>query len=213
MKYKNPSKLSVVKRGYLSMNNITEKSTGEIQLVVFDLASEYYGINISDVREIMRMQSITRVPGAYSFVEGVINLRGNVLPVIDLRKRLGLKISENTKESRIVVIDINSSEIGVIVDAVNEVLRVPNSAIEPASSVITNTNSNYLWGIAKLPDKLIILIDPDKALSGIEEEQFSIESMVETEKSNAKQSSNGRNKKNGNSKSEIDNKNLTAVKS
>jgi purine-binding chemotaxis protein CheW len=213
MKYKKPSKLSVVKRGYLSMNNFTEKSTGEIQLVVFDLASEYYGINISDVREIMRMQSITRVPGVYSFVEGVINLRGNVLPVIDLRKRLGLKISEHTKESRIVVIDIDSSEIGVIVDAVTEVLRVPKSAIEPASSVITNTSSNYLWGIAKLPDKLIILIDPDKALSEIEEEQFSIETMIEVEKSNIKQSSNGRNKKNNNSKSEIDNKDLATIKS
>jgi purine-binding chemotaxis protein CheW len=195
------------------MNNFTEKSTGEIQLVVFDLASEYYGINISDVREIMRMQSITRVPGVYSFVEGVINLRGNVLPVIDLRKRLGLKISEHTKESRIVVIDIDSSEIGVIVDAVTEVLRVPKSAIEPASSVITNTSSNYLWGIAKLPDKLIILIDPDKALSEIEEEQFSIETMIEVEKSNIKQSSNGRNKKNNNSKSEIDNKDLATIKS
>ena len=67
------------------MNNIAEESTGEIQLVVFDLASEYYGINISDVREIMRMQSITRVPGAYSFVEGVINLRGNVLPKKSLK--------------------------------------------------------------------------------------------------------------------------------
>ena len=161
----------------------------------------------------MRMQSITRVPGVYSFVEGVINLRGNVLPVIDLRKRLGLKISEHTKESRIVVIDIDSSEIGVIVDAVTEVLRVPKSAIEPASSVITNTSSNYLWGIAKLPDKLIILIDPDKALSEIEEEQFSIETMIEVEKSNIKQSSNGRNKKNNNSKSEIDNNDLATIKS
>jgi purine-binding chemotaxis protein CheW len=194
------------------MNNITEESTGEIQLVVFDLASEYYGINISDVREIMRMQSITRVPGAYSFVEGVINLRGNVLPVIDLRKRLGLKISEHTKESRIVVIDINSSEIGVIVDAVTEVLRVPKSAIEPASSVITNTSSNYLWGIAKLPDKLIILIDPDKALSEFEEEQFNIEAIIEAAKSNIKQSSNEKNK-NGNSKSEIEDKDLATIKS
>jgi purine-binding chemotaxis protein CheW len=132
------------------MKHITEESTGEIQLVVFDLASEHYGVNISDVREIMRMQSITRVPGAYSFVEGVINLRGNVLPVIDLRKRLGLKISEHTKDSRIVIIDIEAGEIGVIVDAVTEVLRIPKSSIEPASSVITNASSNYLWGIAKL---------------------------------------------------------------
>jgi purine-binding chemotaxis protein CheW len=195
------------------MNNIIEESSGEIQLVVFDLASEYYGVNISDVREIMRMQSITRVPGAYSFVEGVINLRGNVLPVIDLRKRLGLKISDHTKESRIVVIDINSSEIGVIVDAVTEVLRVPKSAIEPASSVITNTSSNYLWGIAKLPDKLIILIDPNKALSEIEEEQLNIESIIEAAKSNIKQNSNGKNKKNGNSDSEIAAKKMSAIKS
>ena len=194
------------------MDNIDKEATGEIQLVVFDLASEYYGVNISDVREIMRMQSITRVPGAYSFVEGVINLRGNVLPVIDLRKRLGLKISEHTKESRIVVIDINSSEIGVIVDAVTEVLRVPKSAIEPASSVITNTSSNYLWGIAKLPDKLIILIDPDKALSEVEEEQFNIEAIIEAAKTNIKQKSNGNNK-NGAAKSEIEQKDMAVVKS
>jgi purine-binding chemotaxis protein CheW len=195
------------------MNNIAEEPTGEIQLVVFDLASEYYGINISDVREIMRMQSITRVPGAYSFVEGVINLRGNVLPVIDLRKRLGLKISDHTKESRIVVVDINSNEIGVIVDAVTEVLRVPKSAIEPASSVITNTSSNYLWGIAKLPDKLIILIDPDKALSEIEEETLDMESLIENVKSSIKQGSNVKNKKNGNSKLEIDSGKMATIKS
>jgi purine-binding chemotaxis protein CheW len=198
------------------MKHITEESTGEIQLVVFDLASEHYGVNISDVREIMRMQSITRVPGAYSFVEGVINLRGNVLPVIDLRKRLGLKISEHTKDSRIVIIDIEAGEIGVIVDAVTEVLRIPKSSIEPASSVITNASSNYLWGIAKLPDKLIILIDPNKALSSVEEEQLNIEAVIEAAKSNTKrrssEQSNGKNK-DGNGVSEIKQDELAAVKS
>lgn len=140
-------------------------SMNEIQLVVFDLASEHYGVDISDVREIMRMQNITKVPGAVSYVEGVINLRGKVLPVLDLRKRLGLKVAEQTAESRIVVVDIADGEVGVIVDAVTEVLRVPNSAIEPPSSMVAQGNSDYLRGIAKLTDRLIILLDLNKLLS------------------------------------------------
>lgn len=137
----------------------------EIQLVVFDLASEHYGVDISDVREIIRMQNITRVPGATSYVEGIINLRGKVLPVLDLRKRLCLKAADQTEESRIVVIDISDGEVGVIVDAVTEVLRVPNSAIELPSAMVTQGNSDYLRGIAKLTDRLIILLDLNKLLS------------------------------------------------
>lgn len=140
-------------------------SMSEIQLVVFDLASEHYGVDISDVREIIRMQNITKVPGATSYVEGIINLRGKVLPVLDLRKRLGLKVAEQTEESRIVVIDITDGEAGVIVDAVTEVLRVPNSSIEPPASMVTQGNSDYLRGIAKLSDRLIILLDLNKLLS------------------------------------------------
>jgi purine-binding chemotaxis protein CheW len=155
------------------------ESNGEIQLVVFDLASEHYGVDISDVREIMRMQTITRVPGAFSLVEGVINLRGKVLPVIDLRKRLDLTVSNHTKESRIVVIDMAAGEIGVIVDAVSEVLCIPRYSIEPPSSVITRANSDYLWGIAKLSDKLIILIDPDKAFAGTASDEIDYNSIVE----------------------------------
>lgn len=143
----------------------SSNTMNEIQLVVFDLASEHYGVDISDVREIMRMQNITKVPGAVSYVEGVINLRGKVLPVLDLRKRLGLKVAEQTAESRIVVVDIADGEVGVIVDAVTEVLRVPNSAIEPPSSMVAQGNSDYLRGIAKLTDRLIILLDLNKLLS------------------------------------------------
>ncbi len=141
------------------------KAMNEIQLVVFDLASEHYGFDISDVREIMRMQNITKVPGAMSYVEGVINLRGKVLPVLDLRKRLGLKVSEQTEESRIVIIDVAEGEVGVIVDAVTEVLRVPNSAIDTPSSMVMQGNADYLRGIAKLADRLIILLDLSKLLS------------------------------------------------
>jgi purine-binding chemotaxis protein CheW len=144
----------------------------ETQLVVFDLAKEYYGVDIGDVREIIRMQAITRVPGAPEFVEGVINLRGRVVPVVDLRKRLELIVGEQTKESRIVVVDINGRDVGVIVDAVTEVLRIPMNLIEPPSSMVTNADSDYLRGIAKLETKLVILLDLDKVLSAIESENI-----------------------------------------
>ena len=142
-----------------------DKAMNEIQLVVFDLASEHYGFDISDVREIMRMQNITKVPGAMSYVEGVINLRGKVLPVMDLRKRLGFKASEQTDESRIVIIDVTEGEVGVIVDAVTEVLRVPTSAIDTPSSMVMQGSADYLRGIAKLADRLIILMDLNKLLA------------------------------------------------
>ena len=147
-------------------NNMVAES--ETQLVVFDLASEFYGVDIGDVREIIRMQSITRVPGAPPFVEGVINLRGSVVPVVDLRKRLALTINEQTQESRIVVVDIAGRDVGVIVDGVNEVLRIPLSSIDPPSSMITDSDSDYLRGIARLEDKLIILLDLSKALATID---------------------------------------------
>jgi purine-binding chemotaxis protein CheW len=155
----------------------------EIQLVVFDLATEHYGVDISDVREIMRMQNITAVPGAMSYIEGVINLRGKVLPVLDLKKRLGLKAIARTVESRIMVIDLTDGEAGVIVDAVTEVLRVPNSAIEPPSSMVSRGNSDYLRGIAKLEDRLIILLDLNRLLSARmlneEVEHVSVENLEE----------------------------------
>lgn len=144
------------------------KALTETQLVVFDLASEFYGVDIGDVREIIRMQTVTRVPGAPPFVEGVINLRGKVVPVVDLRKRLHLQVAEETKESRIVVVDIGGRDVGVIVDGVTEVLRIPLSSVEPPTAMITNVDSDYLKGIAKLESKLIILLDLNKVLSTIE---------------------------------------------
>ena len=137
----------------------------EMQLVVFDLASEYYGVDIGDVREIIRMQAVTRVPGAPPFVEGIINLRGQVIPVVDLRKRLDLAVNEQTADSRIVWVTINEQDVGVIVDAVTEVLRIPVSSIEPPSSMVSNVNSDYLRGIAKLESRLIILLDLGKVLT------------------------------------------------
>ena len=140
----------------------------EQQLVVFDLSSEAYGVDIGAVREIIRLQDITKVPRTPEFVEGVINLRGKVIPVVDLRKRFGLPAEEESKENRIVVVDIGAQDIGVIVDAVTEVLRIATESVEPPASVITTADSEYLLGIAKLDSRLIILLDLEQVLTEAE---------------------------------------------
>ena len=153
----------------------------ERQLVVFDLAHEAYGVDIMAVQSIIRMQAITKVPRTMHYVEGVINLRGTVIPVVDLRKRFGLVVTDETKDSRIVVVDINGQEVGMIVDAVTEVLRVSGDAIEPPSSVIAGADSAYLLGIAKLEDKLVILLDLDQVFTQGDEQEFSVVNSVSSE--------------------------------
>ncbi len=140
----------------------------EQQLVVFDLSSEAYGVDIGAVREIIRLQDITKVPRTPEFVEGVINLRGKVIPVVDLRKRFGLPAEDESKENRIVVVDIGAQDIGVVVDAVTEVLRIATESVEPPASVITTADSEYLLGIAKLDSRLIILLDLEQVLTEAE---------------------------------------------
>ncbi len=137
----------------------------EKQLVVFQLAAELYGVEISRVHEIIRLQSVTRVPRAPAFVEGVINLRGKVIPVVDLGRRFGLPLGEHSRASRIVVVEIGDQVVGIIVDAVSEVLRVNTSIVEPPSPVVAGIDSEYLEGIAKLPDRLVILLDLDRVLA------------------------------------------------
>lgn len=150
----------------------------EKQLVIFALAKEAYGVDISAVHEIIRMQAITKVPRAPDFVEGVINLRGKVIPVVDMRKRFGLTVSQQTKDSRIVVVDISNQEVGMVVDAVTEVLRIPAESVEPPSSVITTSDSAYLLGIAKLEDRLIILLDLEQILSISEKKKLANKEMT-----------------------------------
>ncbi len=140
----------------------------ERQLVVFDLAGEHYGVDIATVREIIQMQTVTRVPGSDPCVEGLINLRGVVIPVIDLRKRFGFPAAERNKDTRIMVIHSHRHDIGMIVDSVTEVLRIPSNCIEPASSILMNDNTGYLLGTAKLPDRLVILLDVQALISNDE---------------------------------------------
>ena len=149
------------------------KPLTELQLVLFELASEHYAVDSSNVREVMRMQNITRVPGAPPFVKGVINLRGKVMPVLDLGKRLGLPGGEHGKDGRIVVVEVGGQSVGMIVDGVSEVLRIPLSIVEPPSSLVTPDDLNYVIGVAKLENELVILLDLDKLLNVSEKRTLS----------------------------------------
>ena len=137
----------------------------ERQLVVFELADEFYGVDISGVESIIKLQDITAVPHAPDFVEGVTNLRGTVLPVIDLRRRFSLPAGERNGDTRIVVVDVDGSKVGMVVDAVTEVLRVADSAIEPPSPLVVTINSAFITGIAKMENRLVILIDLSRVLA------------------------------------------------
>lgn len=137
----------------------------EKQMVLFELGSETYGLDIATVHEIIRMQPITKVPKAPTYVEGVINLRGKVIPVIDIGKRFGFEKAERGKNNRIVVVYLQDTTLGIVVDAVTEVIRIPNDSVEPVSDIVTTGNSDYLQGIAKLSDKMVILLALEKLLS------------------------------------------------
>lgn len=148
------------------MNNENKDiGTMEKQLVLFELNEEVYGVDIAAVHEIIRMQPITKVPKAPFYVEGILNLRGRVIPVVDMRKRFGLSKVDQTKDNRIVVVDSCGQNIGIIVDAVTEVLRIPANSVELPSDIITTSDSDYLMGIAKHGETMIILLDLDKVLS------------------------------------------------
>jgi len=144
----------------------------EQQLVIFELADEQYGLDIASVESIIKMQGITSVPQAPAFVEGVTNLRGVVLPVIDLRKRFGLANIDKSKETRIVVVEMGDTTVGMVVDAVTEVLRISSDSIEPPSPLVTTVDSTFITGIAKVEERLIIMLDLGKVLSVQEQGQL-----------------------------------------
>lgn len=130
-----------------------------IQLVSFNLGKEVFGIDILHVQEINRMVNITRVPQAPHYCKGVIDLRGKVIPVIDLRTKFDMESSEWDKNTRIVVCDVDGNVVGMIVDAVDEVLRIPSSTIEPAPKIVTSIDVDYVKGVARLEDRLLIFLD------------------------------------------------------
>ena len=142
----------------------TKSNDKEIQVVGFSLGEEEFGIEIESIQEIIRIVTITDVPKTPEYVEGVINLRGNVIPVIDLRKRFGFKDKEYTNSTRIVVVEVKDKVIGMVVDEVSEVLRITLSDIEPPPSIVAGIGREHIKGIGKLENRIIILIDIDSVI-------------------------------------------------
>lgn len=138
-----------------------ETVNSELKLIIFKLGKEEYATDILRVQEIKRMMGITRVPSTPSFVKGVINLRGSVLPVIDLRTRLGLIEAELTDAARIIVSLVNEGIVGFIVDEVVEVTTVDSRNIEPAQVLSNDLSTSYISGIAKSDNRLYIMLNPD----------------------------------------------------
>ncbi|MDA8065446.1 MAG: chemotaxis protein CheW [Thermaerobacter sp.] len=136
----------------------------EEQVVAFQLADETYGVDIGSIREIITWQRVTPVPGAQGHIEGIINLRGRVIPVVDLRRRLGLPPIPDLTNSKIVIVEHAGDTIGLVVDGVSEVLRVPTGAVEPPSRMVSDVSTDYLRGVAKVGDNLVILLSLDRAL-------------------------------------------------
>ena len=135
------------------------------QIVTFKLGHEEYGVDITKVQEIILVGDVTRVPEVPDFIEGVINLRGNVIPIIDLRKRFKLPEVGKNEETRIIVTNMNSKVMGIVVDAVSEVLRTNQAEIEPPPATIAGLGKEYLKGLIKLDKRLLILLDIESILT------------------------------------------------
>jgi len=152
----------------------SDDSRGElIQLVSFNLDQEEYGVDVLKVREIIRMPIVTRVPNTPHFVEGVINLRGKVIPIISMRKKFGLMETEYDKQTRIMVMDVDGELMGFIVDSVSEVIRISGSEIQPSPAVVASgIDQDCIAGVINQAERLLVLLDLEKMFSNDEKSLF-----------------------------------------
>ncbi len=139
-------------------------SNSEVQLVIFKLGREEYGVSILQVQEIKRISDITRVPHTPDYIKGVINLRGSVLPVIDLKNRLNLAQQAITEDTRIIIVKVEELSIGMVVDAVSEVMTISQENIDSPEVVAGSISANYLSGVGKLDDRLLILLNLEEII-------------------------------------------------
>lgn len=136
-----------------------------IQLVSFKLGKEEFGVDILKVQEINRMLEITELPNAPEFVEGIVNLRGRIIPVVDLKKRLHLPSKKHDNSTRIIVVELHGKTVGFIVDEVSEVLRIKSNITEPPPEMVAGIEHDYITAVAKLNERLLILLDLNKILT------------------------------------------------
>ena len=144
----------------------------DLQVVGFRIGNETFGVRIGSVREIVRVPEITAVPSAPETIEGVINLRGKIIPVMDLRKRFGQSDIQPDKKNRILVVELENKLVGLIVNAASEVLKIAPSEIEAPGSLFAEGESSYVTGVGKLKGRLIILLDIAKLLHRPEFKRF-----------------------------------------
>lgn len=149
----------------LSKGERQADTASTVQVVSFRLANEEYGIEITKVQEIILVGEITRVPQTSPYIKGLINLRSTVIPIVDLRLRFGMQEETATDETRIMVMNVGGKTIGIIVDAVSEVLRISKEQIAPPPPAVSGEGRDYLTGLAKLEKRLLILLDVDRLLS------------------------------------------------
>lgn len=149
---------------------VEEQNVKELQVVVFKLEGSYYGVHILQVQEIIKMADITKLPNTPDFIEGVVNLRGKIIPVMDLRKRFGLSPVEITKEFKILILKTEELEFGVLVDDISEVEKIPVNIIENPPRILSGVNGEFINGIAKTEGRLLILLDIEKILTIKEKE-------------------------------------------
>ncbi|MGI5838510.1 MAG: chemotaxis protein CheW [bacterium] len=142
------------------------------QVVIFKISNELYALPIMQVNEIVRMQKVTRVPDAAVFIEGITNLRGNVIPVVDFRKRFNMVAAEADDHTRIIVVTANGQFIGLIVDEVTEVLTIKDDAIEQARDIGFGIDAQYIDGVAKIGEDLVVLIDLERIFSAAEQKNL-----------------------------------------
>jgi purine-binding chemotaxis protein CheW len=165
---------------------MAEQKPKEYQLVVFTIGDEEFGVDISQVREIVRLVPITYLPKSPVFIEGVVNLRGQVLAVIDLAKRLGLAAQPRGDATRIIVVEVGDNSFGMIVSAVSEVLRLSSGSIDEVPSLVdTEVPEHYIKGVGKLKDRLLVLLDLNRILTA--EEFQHVEHSVKAAAKNSKE--------------------------
>jgi purine-binding chemotaxis protein CheW len=147
--------------------SVVSETSEDLKLIVFQLVDKEYAIPVDQVRSIEKLEHITRVPRTPSYVKGVINLRGVVTPIIDLRSRFELSSSEPTESTRVIIVGLEDKEVGLIVDAANDVLDVEREMIEPSPEVVGIVEAEYIGGVVKQNKRLLILLHLDKILQSI----------------------------------------------
>ena len=150
------------------MRNVRQAAVPQVQLVTFRLGAEEFGLDVFQVHEILRWEEPTPMPRAPAFVEGVLDVRGTLVPVVDLRRRFELADAAFDDDTRIVLVDFQGERLGLVVDAVTEVLRAPETAITPPPSYFKGLAAEFVRGIVRLADRLVVLIDLDRILSSQE---------------------------------------------